>query len=92
MWFTQKPFCFEQRNVGPLSQSFRTSAVDIVGEVNKSVPTRLTHPEFMEWMADLFDGLKIEKASLVGNSNGGFFALETALTMPERVNKVALSG
>jgi pimeloyl-ACP methyl ester carboxylesterase len=80
------------RNVGPLSQSFRTYAVDIIGEVNKSVPTRpiLNHQEFMDWMKDLFDGLQIEKADLVGNSNGGFFALETALNLPERVNKVVL--
>lgn len=80
------------RNVGPLSQSFRTFAVDIIGEVNKSVPTRpiLSHREFMDWMKDLFDGLQIENANLVGNSNGGFFVLETALNLPERVNKVVL--
>lgn len=80
------------RNVGPFSQYFRVYAVDIMGEMNKSIPTRpiLNHREFMEWMADLFDGLHIEKASLVGNSNGGFFVLETALYLPERVNKVVL--
>lgn len=80
------------RNVGPLSQFFRTYAVDIIGEMNKSVPTRpiLNHPEFMEWMKDLFDGLRIAKGNLVGNSNGGFFALETAVYLPERVNKVVV--
>jgi pimeloyl-ACP methyl ester carboxylesterase len=80
------------RNVGPLSQSFRVYAVDILGEVNKSKPTRpiLNHAEFMQWMADLLDGLGIERAHLVGNSNGGFFALETALNLPERVDKVVL--
>jgi pimeloyl-ACP methyl ester carboxylesterase len=80
------------RNVGPLSQSFRAYAVDIIGEMNKSVPTRpiLSHREFMDWMKDLFDGLQIEKANLVGNSNGGFFVLETALYLPERVNKMVL--
>lgn len=80
------------RNVGPLSQSFRIYAVDIIGEMNKSIPTRpiLKHREFMEWMADLFDGLQIERADLVGNSNGGFFVLETALCLPERVRKVVL--
>jgi pimeloyl-ACP methyl ester carboxylesterase len=80
------------RNVGPLSRSFRVLAVDILGEVNKSKPIRpiLSHAEFMQWMADLLDGLGIERAHLVGNSNGGFFALETALNLPERVNKVVL--
>jgi pimeloyl-ACP methyl ester carboxylesterase len=80
------------RNVEPLSQFFRVYAVDTIGEMNKSVPTRpiLKHREFIEWMADLFDGLHIEKANLVGNSHGGFFVLETALYLPERVNKVVL--
>lgn len=80
------------RNVGPLSQSFRTFAVDIIGEMNKSLPIRpiLNHQEFMEWMKDLFDGLQIETASLIGNSNGGFFVLETAIYLPERVKKVVL--
>jgi pimeloyl-ACP methyl ester carboxylesterase len=80
------------RNVGPLSQSYRVYAVDVIGELNRSVPVRpiRNHPEFMDWMADLFDGLQIESAHLVGNSNGGFFALETALVLPERVKKVVL--
>jgi pimeloyl-ACP methyl ester carboxylesterase len=80
------------RNVGPLSGSFRVFAVDILGEVNKSRPTRpiLSHAEFMQWMADLLDGLGIARAHLVGNSNGGFFALETAINLPERVDKVVL--
>ncbi len=37
------------RNVGPLSQSFWTYAVDIIGELNKSTPIRpiRSHREFM---------------------------------------------
>jgi pimeloyl-ACP methyl ester carboxylesterase len=80
------------RNVGPLSRYYRTYAVDIIGEMNKSIPTRpiTSHREFIDWMADLFDGLHIERAHLIGNSNGGFFALETALYLPGRVKKVVL--
>jgi len=80
------------RNVGPVSQSYRTYAVDIIGELNRSIPTHpiRSHREFMEWMVDLLDGLHLESTHLVGNSNGGFFALETALYLPERVRKVVL--
>jgi pimeloyl-ACP methyl ester carboxylesterase len=80
------------RNVRSLSQFFRMYAVDIIGELNKSIPIRpiRSHREFMDWMTDLFDGLEIEKADLVGNSNGGFFAVETALYLPKRVKKVVL--
>jgi pimeloyl-ACP methyl ester carboxylesterase len=41
-------------------------------------------------MDDLFDGLKIQQANIVGNSFGGFLALNTALFLPERVKKVVL--
>ena len=82
------------RNVGPLSQRYRTYAIDTIGEPNKSI---LTHPislhqrqDFADWMVDLFNGLQIENADMVGNSFGGFLALNTALYLPERVKKVVL--
>jgi len=80
------------RNVGPLSRRYRTYAVDTIGEVNKSHTTRkiTRRQEFVDWMAELFDGLKIESADLVGNSFGGFLAFNTALYLPERVKKVVL--
>jgi len=80
------------RNVEPLSQRYRTYAVDVIGEMNKSVPTRpiRNHSEFKLWMTELLDGLRIQSANIIGNSNGGFFTLETALLLPERVNKVVL--
>ncbi len=38
------------RNIGPFSQHYRTYAVDIIGEMNESVPTRpiRSHREFMD--------------------------------------------
>jgi pimeloyl-ACP methyl ester carboxylesterase len=80
------------RNVGPLSQRYRTYAVDILGEMNKSIPIHpiTSHREFISWIEDLFNGLHIDRTHLVGNSNGGFFALETALYLPERIKKVVL--
>lgn len=55
-------------NVGPLSQRFRTYAVDLIGEVNKSVPIRPVRStwEFAAWAGDLFDGLQVESAYMVG--------------------------
>jgi pimeloyl-ACP methyl ester carboxylesterase len=80
------------RNVGPLSYHFRTYAVDVIGEVNKSITTQKirSRQEFVEWMKDLFNGLGIEKADIVGNSFGGFLAFNTALYLRERVRKVVL--
>jgi pimeloyl-ACP methyl ester carboxylesterase len=80
------------RNVGFLSQHYRTYSVDVIGEMNKSIPTRpIRNPsDLMNWMADLLDGLHIQTTHLIGNSNGGYFALETALNLNKRVRKVVL--
>jgi pimeloyl-ACP methyl ester carboxylesterase len=82
------------RNVGPFSQHYRTYSVDVIGEVNKSVTTRgfKRRHDCVDWVADLFDGLEIEKADIVGNSYGGFLAFNTALYLHERVKKVVLIG
>jgi pimeloyl-ACP methyl ester carboxylesterase len=81
-----------RRNIESLSQRYRTCAVDVIGEMNKSVPTRpiRNHTEFMQWMTDLLDGLEIQSAHIIGNSNGGFFTLETAYLLPSRTRKVVL--
>jgi pimeloyl-ACP methyl ester carboxylesterase len=80
------------RNVEPLSQKYRIYAVDVIGEMNKSIPIRpiRNHKEFKEWISDLLDGLCIKSAHIVGNSNGGFLALETAFLLPSRVKKAIL--
>jgi pimeloyl-ACP methyl ester carboxylesterase len=80
------------RNVGPFSQYYRTYSVDVIGEVNKSSTTqKITKREqFVDWIIDLFDGLHIESANLIGNSFGGFLAFNSALYLPGRVRKVVL--
>lgn len=80
------------KNAGPLSQHFRIYAVDLIGEVNKSTLTRpiLNRQELAEWIGDLFDGLNIEKAYMAGNSFGGFATLNTAIYLPERLEKIIL--
>lgn len=80
------------RNVGPLSQRYRTYAIDTIGEANRSVLTRpiKSRQEFADWVVDLFKGLQIDSAHVVGNSFGGFLALNTALFLPEHVKKVVL--
>jgi len=41
---------------------------------------------------DFMDAMKVDKASLVGNSFGGALALAIAVKYPERVNKLVLMG
>jgi pimeloyl-ACP methyl ester carboxylesterase len=80
------------KNVGPFSERYRVYAVDVIGDLNKSTPTRLVRNrrDFADWMLDLFDGLHAQTSFMVGNSYGGFVTLNTALYLPDRVKKVVL--
>lgn len=43
-------------------------------------------------VADMFDGLELDRAALVGNSMGGLFSLAFATAQPDRVERVVLVG
>ena len=79
-------------NVGDLSKENRVYAIDIIGQPEKSIPdsTFKKRGDLTPWFTELLDALQIQKASLVGQSYGGWFALNFALHMPEKVNKIAL--
>ena len=55
-------------NIADLSQAFRTYAVDTIGDMGKSKPTRLpkSREDYAEWLLEAFDQLKTEKADLIG--------------------------
>ena len=74
------------------SQHFRVYAVDLPGEPGRSAENRPAWdgPDFAEWLEDVLDGLKIQKASLLGISQGGWTALKFATTRPECVTKLVL--
>ena len=82
------------RNIEALSQHYRTYAVDIVGEANKSRPTRpiKSLDDFLQWFTELMDGLGIAQLYLVGNSFGGCTAAYYAMQLPDRIRKLALIG
>jgi len=84
-------------NVGELNEKYRTYAIDTIGEPGKSQLSEITHfpQNGMEWsdlLANITDELGVEKAFVVGASNGGFLALNYAIHYPERIEKIALLG
>lgn len=81
-------------NVAALSQAHRVYAVDVIGEGNKSRPTRpiKSLDEFLQWFTELIDRLEVETLYLAGNSYGGFTAAYYAMKLPERVRKLVLIG
>jgi pimeloyl-ACP methyl ester carboxylesterase len=78
--------------VGEYSCHYRVYAVDLLGEPGKSAPVRPDWNSFAyaEWLADVLDALKVEKAILIGLSQGGWTALKFATFRPERVDKLVL--
>jgi pimeloyl-ACP methyl ester carboxylesterase len=80
------------QDVGEYSQHFRVYAVDLLGEAGKSSANRpdWEGPAFAEWLEDVFTGLNIEKATLVGISQGAWTALKFAVAMPDRVERLVL--
>lgn len=74
------------------SRYFRVYAPDLPGEPGRSTENRPAWdgPGFAEWLEDVLDGLQIQKASLLGISQGGWTALKFATARPERVCKLVL--
>lgn len=74
------------------AERFRVYAVDLLGEAGKSSPNRPAwdSPAYAEWLLDVFHSLAIEKASLVGISQGAWTAIKFAFAYPDKVEKLAL--
>ncbi|HEV2652916.1 MAG TPA: alpha/beta hydrolase [Rhizomicrobium sp.] len=80
--------------VAALSMHFRTYAIDTIGQTGKSVPSKhfRSRSEMAQWLTDLFDGLGVARASIVGSSYGAFLALNQASLTPDRVDRIVLIG
>jgi pimeloyl-ACP methyl ester carboxylesterase len=74
------------------SRHFRVYAVDTLGEPGKSAPNRLSlkSAAYAEWLADLFAVLNINRAVVIGCSQGGWIALRFSTCHPDRVEKLVL--
>jgi pimeloyl-ACP methyl ester carboxylesterase len=75
-----------------LGQTHRVYAVDIIGEPGKSAETRpeLCGGAYACWLQEVMDVLVLDSAAVVGNSLGGWIALDLAVHAPERVNALVL--
>jgi pimeloyl-ACP methyl ester carboxylesterase len=84
-------------NVADLSQHYRTYAIDLIGDVGKSEFASLdnilkTGQDQADLYTEITTKLGVDKAYVVGASDGGFIGTNYALYYPERVEKLALFG
>ena len=75
-----------------LMNDYHVFAADIPGEAGNSSEYRLSLDEqdYADWMASVLDALNLPRASIAGNSLGGWMALKFATTYPDRVKKLML--
>ena len=76
-----------------LATENRVVTLDLLGSGFSDKPDIAYRPEeVLHFFLGFMDALRIERATLVGNSMGGGVALAMALTAPERVDRLILIG
>jgi 2-hydroxy-6-oxonona-2,4-dienedioate hydrolase len=78
--------------LSPLLEHFRVYAVDVIGQSVKSadVRPRVDNDEYGHWLGEVFDGLGLARAHMVGVSWGGFVALRFAVVAGARIERLVL--
>ncbi|AJW40530.1 alpha/beta hydrolase [Rhodococcus sp. 05-339-2] len=80
-------------NVAPLSRHYRVYAVDLMGDVGRSVPGERaidSVEELLGWLTAVLDELNLPTVALCGHSYGAMIALAYALRNPSRVDALTL--
>ncbi|MBI9045588.1 MAG: alpha/beta fold hydrolase [Anaerolineaceae bacterium] len=82
-------------NAEALSRNYRIYAIDLISDAGKSEFTSLDHimktgKDQADLYAEIMDQLQLEKAFVVGASEGGFIASHLAMHYPQKVEKLVL--
>jgi pimeloyl-ACP methyl ester carboxylesterase len=80
-------------NVGPLAPACRVYAVDLLGDLGRSVqagaPMR-SRSDIVTWLDGVLDALGVRVTALGGHSYGAWIAAAYAIARPERVSRLVL--
>ncbi len=80
------------RDVIEWAKQYCVYAVDLIGEPGLSAPSRppLASDAYAMWLDDVWKGLGLERASIVGVSLGAWLALDYAVRRPQHVTALSL--
>lgn len=79
-------------NFAALSQKYRVIAPDQIGFGRSDKPFMSYRVQtYVDFLDKFLEGLSVERASLVGNSMGGWIAALYALKYPKRVERIVLA-
>lgn len=77
------------RNIVPLGKELRAVSIDYLGHgLTGSIDGTLTKEAYAKHLIEFMDAAGIEKASLIGESLGGWIAFWTAVLYPDRIKKI----
>ena len=80
-----------QPNIGPLAEKFHVIAVDQIGFGKSDKPfVNYRIRTYVDFLDQFCKQLKIERATLVGSSMGGWIAATFTAAFPDRVDKLVL--
>jgi pimeloyl-ACP methyl ester carboxylesterase len=78
-------------NIPYFARSHRVIAIDLPGFGESELPQEdISMPGYGRFVDTFLGEIGVERASIVGNSMGGFIAAEVAVSHPARVDKLAL--
>lgn len=79
-------------DVEALSQEYQVFAVDIIGEPGLSAENRPDHESdhYGIWLEEILNHFNILRTSVIGNSLGGWMALQLAKHRPNRIDALVL--
>jgi pimeloyl-ACP methyl ester carboxylesterase len=80
-----------QLNIAPLAEKFHVIALDQIGFGKSDKPlVNYRIRTYVDFLEEFCRELKIERASLIGNSMGGWIAALFTASFPDRVDKLVL--
>jgi pimeloyl-ACP methyl ester carboxylesterase len=78
--------------INAAASKYRVYAIDVLGSMGKSSPTRLDRAgeDYGEWTVEVLSALELERAHMVGISNGAWLILKLAELAPHMIASAML--